>query len=152
MLFRSPLEILAVGSEGTRRLLELAQQYGARLLLASTSEVYGEPLVHPQVETYWGNVDPIGPRSCYDEAKRFSEALVTAYRTHRGVDTVIIRIFNTYGPRMRPGDTGFDAFLVSQAFMADPYEALRLLREEDPVHWSDALGGWVVTQIGRAHV
>ena len=73
-----PLEILAVGSEGTRRLLDLAERTGARLLLASTSEVYGEPMVHPQVETYWGNVDPVGPRSCYDEAKRFAEALVTA--------------------------------------------------------------------------
>lgn len=115
-----PLEILAVGSEGTRQLLELAQRHGARLLLASTSEVYGEPLVHPQIESYWGNVDPIGPRSCYDEAKRFAEALVTAYRTHRGVDTVIIRIFNTYGPRMRPGDGRVLVNFIDQALRGEP--------------------------------
>ncbi|MFZ9627787.1 MAG: UDP-glucuronic acid decarboxylase family protein [Ilumatobacteraceae bacterium] len=115
-----PLEILAVGSEGTRRLLDLAERNSARVLLASTSEVYGEPLVHPQVETYWGNVDPIGPRSCYDEAKRFAEALVTAYHTHRGVDTVIIRIFNTYGPRMRPGDGRVLVNFIDQALRGVP--------------------------------
>lgn len=110
-----PIEILDAGSVGTRGLLELAQRHGARLLLASTSEVYGDPLEHPQRETYWGNVDPIGPRSCYDEAKRFSEALVTAFRQRRGVDTVIIRIFNTYGPRMRPGDGRVLANFIEQA-------------------------------------
>lgn len=99
-----PLETLAVGSEGTRRLLELARHHGARFLQASTSEVYGDPLVHPQPETYWGNVNPVGPRGVYDEAKRFGEALVTAYRSRHGVNTAIARIFNTYGPRLAPGD------------------------------------------------
>ncbi|MDA0667544.1 MAG: SDR family oxidoreductase [Planctomycetota bacterium] len=99
-----PLETLAVGSIGTRNCLELAKNTGARFLMASTSECYGDPLVHPQVEDYWGNVNPIGPRSCYDEAKRFSEAITMAYfRTH-GVKTRIVRIFNTYGPRMRLND------------------------------------------------
>lgn len=99
-----PLETLAVGSTGTRNCLELAKNTGARFLMASTSECYGDPLVHPQVEDYWGNVNPIGPRSCYDEAKRFSEAITMAYfRTH-GVKTRIVRIFNTYGPRMRLND------------------------------------------------
>ena len=101
---RHPLETLAVGSEGTRRLLELADKCGARFLQASTSEVYGDPLVHPQPETYWGNVNPVGPRSVYDEAKRFGETLVTAYRTTRNTNTTIARIFNTYGPRLDPGD------------------------------------------------
>jgi nucleoside-diphosphate-sugar epimerase len=99
-----PLEILAVGSTGTRNLLDLAHRDGARFFLASTSEVYGDPLVHPQPETYWGNVSSIGPRSCYDEAKRFSEALTMAYHRNRGVDVRIARIFNTYGERMRPLD------------------------------------------------
>ena len=101
---RHPLETLAVGSEGTRRLLELAHAHGARFLQASTSEVYGDPLVHPQPESYWGNVNPVGPRSVYDEAKRFGETLVTAYRTTKGTNTTIARIFNTYGPRLDPGD------------------------------------------------
>jgi len=99
-----PLEILAVGSTGTRNLLDLAHRDDARFFLASTSEVYGDPLVHPQPETYWGNVSSIGPRSCYDEAKRFSEALTMAYHRNRGVDVRIARIFNTYGERMRPLD------------------------------------------------
>ena len=95
-----PFDTLAVGSEGTRRLLELAREHGARFLMASTSEVYGDPEVHPQVESYRGNVDPTGPRSVYDEAKRFSESLTMAmHRTH-GVDVGIVRIFNTYGPRL----------------------------------------------------
>ncbi len=99
-----PIEILTVGSQGTQQLLELARSKGARFFLASTSEVYGEPLVHPQPETYWGNVNPNGPRSVYDEAKRYAEALTMAYHRHLGVDVRIVRIFNTYGPRMRPDD------------------------------------------------
>jgi len=99
-----PLETLAVGSTGTRNCLELAKNTGARFLMASTSECYGDPLVHPQVEDYWGNVNPIGPRSCYDEAKRFSEAITMAYYRAHGVETRIVRIFNTYGPRMRLND------------------------------------------------
>ncbi len=99
-----PLETLAVGSEGTRHALALATAHGARCLLASTSEVYGDPEVHPQTEGYWGNVNPIGPRSVYDEAKRFAEALTMAWHRSLGTDVAIVRIFNTYGPRLAPGD------------------------------------------------
>ncbi|CNG86820.1 UDP-glucuronic acid decarboxylase 1 [Mycobacterium tuberculosis] len=101
---RFPIQTLAVGSQGTRNALELAEAKGARFVLASTSEVYGDPLVHPQPESYWGNVNPVGPRSVYDEAKRFGEALTSAFRHSRGLDAAIVRIFNTYGPRMRPDD------------------------------------------------
>ncbi|HEU5030447.1 MAG TPA: NAD-dependent epimerase/dehydratase family protein [Spirillospora sp.] len=101
---RYPIQTLEVGSQGTRNALELAEEKGARFVLASTSEVYGDPLVHPQPETYWGNVNPVGPRSVYDEAKRFGEALTSAFRHSRGLDTGIVRIFNSYGPRMRPDD------------------------------------------------
>ncbi|MFT5125661.1 MAG: dTDP-glucose 4,6-dehydratase [Kiritimatiellia bacterium] len=99
-----PLETLRVGSCGTRNMLELAREKKARFLMASTSEVYGDPQIHPQEESYWGNVNPIGPRSVYDEAKRFSEALTVQYRRSYQVETRIVRIFNTYGPRMRPND------------------------------------------------
>lgn len=99
-----PIETLDVGSLGTRRMLELALEKGARFLLSSTSECYGDPLVHPQVETYWGNVNPVGPRSCYDESKRFAEALTMAYHRKHGLRTNIARIFNTYGPRMQLND------------------------------------------------
>ncbi|GGJ78203.1 NAD-dependent epimerase/dehydratase family protein [Deinococcus aquiradiocola] len=99
-----PIETLMVGAQGTQNALELAHAHGAKFMLASTSEVYGDPLVHPQPETYWGNVNPIGIRSCYDEAKRYAEAITMAYHRDRGVDTRIIRIFNTYGPRMRLDD------------------------------------------------
>jgi nucleoside-diphosphate-sugar epimerase len=101
---RLPLETLAVNSTGTWRLLEIAAATGARLVYVSTSEVYGDPLVHPQPETYWGNVDPIGPRACYDEGKRFGEALVTSFRRVHGVRAAIVRVFNTYGPAMRLDD------------------------------------------------
>ena len=110
-----PLETLAVGSIGTRRTLDLAHEKGARYLLASTSEVYGDPLVHPQPENYWGNVNPVGPRSVYDEAKRFAEALTTAYRRQTGLDAKIVRIFNTYGPRLRPGDGRVVSNFIVQA-------------------------------------
>jgi dTDP-glucose 4,6-dehydratase len=99
-----PIQTLKVGSLGTHNLLGLAKDKKARLLIASTSEVYGDPLVHPQVEEYWGNVNPIGPRGVYDEAKRFQEAITMAYHTFHGVETRIVRIFNTYGPRMRVND------------------------------------------------
>jgi nucleoside-diphosphate-sugar epimerase len=115
-----PLEILAVGSTGTRNLLDLAVAQQARFFLASTSEVYGDPLVHPQPETYWGNVSPIGPRSCYDEAKRFSEAITMAYHRVHGLDVRIARIFNTYGERMRPEDGRVVNTLVVQALRGDP--------------------------------
>lgn len=101
---RLPIETLLVGSVGTRNCLELARRTGARVIFASTSEVYGDPAVSPQPESYWGHVNPIGPRSMYDESKRFGEAMVTAYRGAQGVDTGIVRIFNTYGPRMRWDD------------------------------------------------
>jgi nucleoside-diphosphate-sugar epimerase len=115
-----PFDTLAVGSEGTRRLLELAREHGARFLMASTSEVYGDPEVHPQVETYRGNVDPTGPRSVYDEAKRFAETLTMAmYRTH-GVNVGIARIFNTYGPRLAPGDGRVVSNFIGQALRGEP--------------------------------
>jgi dTDP-glucose 4,6-dehydratase len=98
------IETLRVGSYGTFESLELARRYGARFMMASTSECYGDPLVHPQTETYWGHVNPIGPRSVYDEAKRFSEAVTMAYHRYHKVDTRILRIFNTYGPRMQIND------------------------------------------------
>ncbi len=115
-----PFDTLAVGSEGTRRLLELARGPGARFLMASTSEVYGDPEVHPQVESYRGNVDPTGPRSVYDEAKRFSESLTMAmHRTH-GVNVGIVRIFNTYGPRLSAGDGRVVSNFIVQALRGDP--------------------------------
>jgi dTDP-glucose 4,6-dehydratase len=115
-----PLQTLAVGSEGTRRALELAAGLGARFLLASTSEVYGDPQVHPQPEGYWGNVNPVGPRSVYDEAKRFAEALTMAHHRARGTDVGIVRIFNTYGPRLRPGDGRVVSNFVAQALTGRP--------------------------------
>jgi dTDP-glucose 4,6-dehydratase len=110
-----PIQTLKVGSLGTHKALGLAKNKGARFLLASTSEIYGDPLVHPQPETYWGNVNTIGPRGCYDEAKRFAEALTMAYHREHGVQTRIVRIFNTYGPRMRLGDGRVVPAFVSQA-------------------------------------
>lgn len=112
---RHPLETLRANSEGTRQMLELAQREQATLLLASTSEVYGDPEQHPQHETYWGHVNPVGPRSVYDEAKRYAEALATAYQRCRGVDVRIVRIFNTYGPRMAPEDGRVVSTFIRQA-------------------------------------
>ncbi|MEV6793327.1 NAD-dependent epimerase/dehydratase family protein [Streptomyces sp. NPDC051320] len=117
---RWPLETLDVGSLGTRNMLAVAHRHGARFLLASTSEVYGDPLVHPQREDYWGNVNPVGPRSVYDESKRFSEALVTAHAGTRGTDAGIVRMFNTYGPRMRAHDGRAVPTFVSQALAGEP--------------------------------
>jgi len=115
-----PIETLKVGSMGTLNTLGLAKAKDARYLLASTSEVYGDPQVHPQPETYWGNVNPIGPRGVYDEAKRFAEALTMAYRRSHGVDTAIMRIFNTYGPKMRPFDGRAVPTFVRQALLGEP--------------------------------
>jgi len=115
-----PIQTLKVGSLGTHKALGLAKAKQARFLLASTSEVYGDPLVHPQPESYWGNVNPIGPRGVYDEAKRFAEALTMAYRRAHGVDTRIVRIFNTYGPRMRPGDGRVVSNFIVQALRREP--------------------------------
>lgn len=115
-----PIETLRVGSLGTMNGLELARDRGARFIMASTSEVYGDPQIHPQHEDYWGYVNPVGPRSVYDEAKRFSEALVTGYRTTYGTDTGIVRIFNTFGPRMRPNDGRAIPNFVRQSLRGDP--------------------------------
>jgi dTDP-glucose 4,6-dehydratase len=115
-----PIATLDVGSLGTRNALELARANGARFFMASTSEVYGDPLEHPQRETYWGNVNPVGPRSVYDEAKRFSEALTMAYHRELGLDTRIVRIFNTYGPRMRPRDGRVVSNFIVQALAGEP--------------------------------
>ena len=117
---RLGLETLQVGSAGTLNMLEIARRYHAGFLQASTSECYGDPDVHPQVETYWGNVNPIGPRSVYDEAKRFSEATTAAYHRYYGVDTHMVRIFNTYGPRLQANDGRVISNLMMQALRGEP--------------------------------
>jgi dTDP-glucose 4,6-dehydratase len=117
---RIPIQILKVGGLGTHNTLGLALAKGARYFLASTSEVYGDPLVHPQPEEYWGNVNPIGPRGVYDEAKRYAEAMTMAYHRHHGVDVRIVRIFNTYGPRMRPDDGRAVSNFLVQALRGEP--------------------------------
>ncbi|MGW1669262.1 UDP-glucuronic acid decarboxylase family protein [Streptomyces sp. NPDC002324] len=117
---RLPVQTLQAGSLGTFNALELARGKKARFVLASTSEVYGDPLEHPQRESYWGNVNPVGPRSVYDEAKRFAEAATTAYRTEHGVDTAIVRIFNTFGPRMRAEDGRAVPTFIRQALAGEP--------------------------------
>ena len=117
---REPIKTLKVGAHGTHKALGLARAHGAKFLLASTSEVYGDPLVHPQPESYWGNVNPIGPRGVYDESKRFAEAMTMAYHRYHGVDTRIFRIFNTYGPRMRPDDGRVVTNFIAQALRGQP--------------------------------
>lgn len=117
---KMPIQTLKVGSLGTHNLLGLAKEKNARMLIASTSEVYGDPLVHPQNEDYWGNVNPIGPRGVYDEAKRFQEAITMAYHNFHGLETRIVRIFNTYGPRMRLNDGRALPAFMSQALMGEP--------------------------------
>ena len=117
---RIPIQILKVGGLGTHNTLGLALAKGARFFLASTSEVYGDPLVHPQPEEYWGNVNPIGPRGVYDEAKRYAEAMTMAYHRHHGVEVRIVRIFNTYGPRMRPDDGRAVSNFLVQALRGEP--------------------------------
>jgi dTDP-glucose 4,6-dehydratase len=115
-----PIETLEVGAVGTRRALDLARGHGARFLLASTSEIYGDPLVHPQPESYFGNVNSVGPRSVYDEAKRYAEAITMAYQRLHGVDTKIVRIFNTYGPRLRAADGRVVSNFLAQAMRGEP--------------------------------
>jgi dTDP-glucose 4,6-dehydratase len=115
-----PIQTLKVGSLGTHKALGLARAKHARFLLASTSEVYGDPLVHPQPESYWGNVNPVGPRGVYDEAKRFAEAMTMAYHRYHGLDTRIVRIFNTFGPRMRPHDGRVVSNFIMQALKGEP--------------------------------
>ncbi len=115
----APIQTLKVGSLGTHNALGLAKAKGAKFMISSTSEVYGDPLVHPQPESYWGNVNPVGPRGCYDEAKRFSEAMVTAYHSFHGLDTRIVRIFNTYGPRMKARDGRVVTNFLRQALQGE---------------------------------
>jgi dTDP-glucose 4,6-dehydratase len=115
-----PIQTLKVGSLGTHNALGVAKDKGARFMIASTSEVYGDPLEHPQMERYWGNVNPVGPRGVYDEAKRFAEAMTMAYHRYHGVDTRIVRIFNTYGPRMRPRDGRVVSNFIVQALTGEP--------------------------------
>ncbi|MFT7162242.1 MAG: dTDP-glucose 4,6-dehydratase, partial [Bacteroidia bacterium] len=120
---KMPIQTLKVGSLGTHNLLGLAKSKKARILIASTSEVYGDPLVHPQTEDYWGNVNPIGPRGVYDEAKRFQEAITMAYHTFHGLETRIVRIFNTYGPRMRLDDGRVLPAFIGQALRGEDLTA-----------------------------
>lgn len=115
-----PIQTLKVGSLGTHKALGLARAKRSRFLLASTSEVYGDPLVHPQPESYWGNVNPVGPRGVYDEAKRFAEAMTMAYHRYHGIDTRIVRVFNTFGPRMRPHDGRVVSNFIMQALKGEP--------------------------------
>jgi nucleoside-diphosphate-sugar epimerase len=117
---RLPVQTLRTGALGTANALDIAERCGARMVLASTSEVYGDPLQHPQAETYWGNVNPVGPRSVYDEAKRFAEALTFAYRRVRSADVGVARIFNTYGPRMRSDDGRMVPTFCTQALAGEP--------------------------------
>ena len=139
---RMPIETLKVGSIGTLHALGLAREKQARFLLASTSEVYGDPEVHPQPETYWGNVNPVGPRGVYDEAKRFAEALTVAYRTTHGVDTAIARIFNTYGSRMRPDDGRAIPTFIRQALAGEDLTvAGDGLQTRSVVHVDDEVDG-----------
>jgi dTDP-glucose 4,6-dehydratase len=159
-----PIQTLKVGSLGTHNSLGLAKAKGARLLLASTSEVYGDPLVNPQPETYWGNVNPIGPRGVYDEAKRFAEAITMAYQRFHGLDTRIVRIFNTYGPRMRPNDGRVVSNFIVQALQGEPltvYGEGQLLlclrpgsRNPDVIDGGSQRGNRIALQYrqpGRAH-
>ena len=137
-----PIQTLKVGSLGTHKALGLAKVKGARFLLASTSEIYGDPLVHPQTEDYWGNVNPVGPRGCYDEAKRFAEALTMAYHHEHGVQTRIARIFNTYGPRMRLNDGRVVPAFISQALHNRPVTVFgRGLQTRSFTYVSDLIEG-----------
>ena len=142
-----PIETLRAGALGTLHLLDLALTNRARFLLASTSEVYGDPEVHPQPEDYWGRVNPIGPRSVYDEAKRFAEALTMAYHRSRNLDVKIVRIFNTYGPRMRSGDGRVVPAFVSQALRGDPLTVFGDGTQSRSFCYVDDLIGGIVTML-----
>jgi dTDP-glucose 4,6-dehydratase len=148
---RLPLETLHVGSAGTWNALELAAQKRARFLLASTSESYGDPLVHPQPETYWGNVNPIGPRSVYDEAKRFAEALTMAYRRTCGIDAKVVRIFNTFGPRMRLHDGRAIPTFVRQALEGQPLTVTGDGTQTRSLCYVDDLVSGLLRMIASAH-
>jgi dTDP-glucose 4,6-dehydratase len=148
---RLPIDTLKVGSLGTHHALGLAAEKGARFVLASTSEVYGDPLEHPQRESYWGNVNPVGPRGVYDEAKRFSEALTTAYRTRREVDTAIVRIFNTYGPRMRPDDGRAIPTFIRQALDDEPLTVAGDGAQTRSISYVDDTVAGVLALAGSSH-
>jgi len=146
-----PIETLKVGSIGTLHTLGLAKEKGARYLLASTSEAYGDPQVHPQPETYWGHVNPVGPRGVYDEAKRFAEAMTMAYGRHHGVDTTIARIFNTFGPRMRPNDGRAIPTFIRQAIKGEPLTVAGDGSQTRSVCYVDDLIDGVVRLLGSGH-
>jgi dTDP-glucose 4,6-dehydratase len=148
---RHPVATLKAGSHGTLHALELAVRKNARFLVTSTSEVYGDPLVHPQTEAYWGNVNPIGPRSQYDEAKRFAEALTTAYRNHEGADTVIVRLFNTYGPRMRPNDGRAVPTFVAQARSGQPLTVAGDGKQTRSLCYVDDTVGGIIAAAASGH-
>ena len=147
----APTETLRVNAEGTRHLLDLARATGARFLLASTSEVYGDPLVHPQPESYWGNVNSVGPRSVYDEAKRYAEAITFAYRRAHNVDTRVIRIFNTYGPRMDPYDGRVVTNFVRQALAGEPLTAYGSGQQTRSFQYVDDLVEGIVRYLDVPH-
>ena len=148
---RFPVETLQVGSAGTLHALELARRKQARFLLASTSETYGDPQVHPQPESYWGNVNPVGPRAVYDEAKRFAEAATSAYRTSHGVRTGIVRIFNTYGPRMRPYDGRMVPTFIDQALRGEPLTVTGSGRQTRSVCYVDDTVDGLVRMLHSEH-
>ena len=146
-----PIHTMKVGSLGTLHALGLAREKRARFLLASTSEVYGDPQVHPQPETYWGHVNPVGPRGVYDEAKRFGEALVMAYRKSHGVDTAIVRIFNTFGPRMRPHDGRAIPTFICQALRREPLTVAGDGRQTRSVCYVDDLVEGIIRLVHSGH-
>jgi dTDP-glucose 4,6-dehydratase len=146
-----PIETLAVGSLGTFNALELARTKRARFMLASTSETYGDPAVHPQPESYWGHVNPVGPRSVYDEAKRFAEAATMAYRRYHGVDTTIVRIFNTYGPRMRPHDGRAVPTFILQALAGEPITVAGDGKQTRSVCYVDDLVDGILLLLDSSH-
>ncbi|MEU4133879.1 UDP-glucuronic acid decarboxylase family protein [Streptomyces wuyuanensis] len=148
---RLPLETLRVGSAGTWHALDLAAEKGARFLLTSTSESYGDPQVHPQPESYWGHVNPVGPRAVYDEAKRFGEALTMAYRRERGVDAKIVRIFNTFGPRMRPDDGRAIPTFIRQALRGEPITVTGDGSQTRSLCYVDDLVDGLMRMIGSSH-
>ncbi|HYT09043.1 MAG TPA: UDP-glucuronic acid decarboxylase family protein, partial [Mycobacteriales bacterium] len=145
---RRPIATLKVGSIGTLHALGLAKEKGARFLLASTSETYGDPQVHPQPESYWGHVNPVGPRGVYDEAKRFAEAMTMAYRRTHGVDTAIVRIFNTYGPRMRPDDGRAIPTFIRQCLLGEPITVAGDGSQTRSVCYVDDLVDGIVRMLG----
>lgn len=147
-----PIQTMKVGSLGTLNSLGLAKAKGAKFLLASTSECYGDPLQHPQTESYWGNVNPIGPRGVYDEAKRFAEALTMAYHRYHKVDTKIVRIFNTYGPRMRLRDGRVVPAFIGQALKNEPLTVFGEGQQTRSFCYCSDLIDGIYRQIGRAHV